>query len=211
MRSYYVLMFFCLKLFKLFDPLEELLHACLTELLETLRRLYHRPFKRQIRFGIELISIADDLFLKRLRDIADIRWQRQMLGFNLFTRDASARMTLTHEGTALQLVVGMPFIQRAEHPCTKESVTDIGLCAKTLDTGGIAPDDSDIMEHRGFLEKFLVKLQLRMRLGNLPTAVSHLATMHKQYPSEFILRRIKLIYDFIIIHIFCLLFKVYSL
>ena len=209
MRSYYVLMFFCLKLFKLFDPLEELLHACLAELLETLRRLYHRPFERQIRFGIELIGIADDLFLERLRDIADIRWQWQVLGFNLFTRDTSARMTLTHEGTALQLVVGMPFIQRTKHPCTKESMTDIGFRAKTLDAGSIAPDDADIVEHRGFLEKFLVKLQLRMRLGNLPTAISHLATMHKQYPSEFILRRIKLIYDFIIIHIFCLLFKVY--
>jgi hypothetical protein len=44
--------------------LEELLHPCLTELLETLSRLNHRPFERQIGLGIELIGITDDLFLE---------------------------------------------------------------------------------------------------------------------------------------------------
>ena len=80
-------------------------------------------------------------------------------------------------------------------------MTDIGFGTKALDTGGVTPDDTDIVKHRGILQKIVIKLQLRMGLDDLVTTISHLTAVHKQYPPEFILRRIKLIYDFTIFHI----------
>ena len=191
---------FCLILFKHFNPFQELSNALGTKLLKTLCRLYHRTFERQVGLGIELISIADDLLLERLWHVTDIHWQRQVLGLNLLTRDTCTCMTLTHEGAAFQLIVGMPFIQRTEHPCSYESVTDIGFGTKALDTGGVTPDDTDIMKHRGILQKIVIQLQFRMGLDDLVTAISHLTAVHKQYPPEFILRRIKLIYNLLIFH-----------
>jgi len=79
-------------------------------------------------------------------------------------------------------------------------MTDIGFCAKALNAWSIAAQNAYIMEHRRLFKEFRVELQLRMLPGNQQTTVCHLATMYHQYPPEFVLRRIILIYYTLVIH-----------
>jgi hypothetical protein len=80
-------------------------------------------------------------------------------------------MTFTYQRMTLP-----PFLSK--NLCTQHPMTDIRFCTETLDAWGIATEDADIMKHGGFLEKFLIKPQLRMGLCNLQTAVCHLTTVY---------------------------------
>ena len=123
-----------------------------------------------------------------------------MLSLDLFTGDTCASMALTHQGTALQVVVRTISIERPEHLGPNHTMTDIRLSAETLDAGGVAFHDTDVVEHRGLLEKLHIELQFRMQLGYLQASVCHLTGVNQQDPLQLIIIWIILVNDRFVIH-----------
>ena len=97
--------------------------------------------------------------------------QRQLLLFDIPFRETRTRVTFTHQCMALP-----PFL--SQDLCPQDTMTDIRLCAETLDARGITTEDTDVMQHRCFLQELLIEPQFRMCLCDLQTAVGHLSAMN---------------------------------
>ena len=87
-----------------------------------------------------------------------------------------------------------------QHPRPDDTVADIRLRAKALNAWCIACHDADVMQHRRFLKKFLVKPQLWVCMGYLQTTICHLPTVRQQNPAQLILLRIMQVYHLLPIH-----------
>ena len=99
--------------------------------------------------GEELVGIADELFFEGFGQIV-LLWQWQVLRNDVLTRQSCSRVALTDPCVALQSLA-------AQHGCAKYSVTDIGLGAETFDSGRVATDDADIVEHGCLLYELTVE------------------------------------------------------
>jgi hypothetical protein len=158
-------------LFKQVNPLEKALDASLSEFLQTLNGLSYRSFLIQTRLGIELVCITNHLFLKGVGLIIPIERKWQMLGHNLIFGETCTRMAFTDLSMAHKTSL-------TQQLTTYPSVTDIRLSTKALDAGGIASEDTDIVEHSSLLQELRIQLEFRMFAGNQQTTVGHLATVH---------------------------------
>ena len=101
--------------------------------------------------------------------------QRQLLLFDIPFRESCTRMTLTDKGMALPPLL-------AQKLRTNDTMTDIRLCPEALDTRGIATEDTNIVEHCGFLQELLIQTELWMGIGNLQATICHLTGVNHQNP-----------------------------
>lgn len=104
--------------------------------------------------------------------ITTIEGQWQVAGDYLLTTDSRTCMALADKRMTL-------IARLTQHPRPDDTMADVRLYAKALDTWRIACHDANVMQHRRFLKKFLVKPQLWVCMGYLQTTVCHLPTVRQ--------------------------------
>ena len=160
-------------LFKPLHPSLEDCHAIATKLLQAAHGLLWRFLYVKVRLGVELVGIADDLLLDALRRKVLMR-QRQVLTFYLSSSESGSCVPFCHSGMTGKALAAQDFP-------TQKAVTDVGLCAVTIDARSIDPNDADIMQHGSFPKERLVSFQLGMSLCNLQRPSRHITTMLEQH------------------------------
>ena len=131
----------------------------------------------KMALGEELVGIADDFFLEALGQQVAWRHDGQVLGYNLGSGDACARVALTHASMAIQA-------HAIEHAAPQDTVQDIGFGAVTVDAGGIGSTHADVVKHGSLFNKLDVDghMPVDETLGERHCQVGDVAAMMNQHP-----------------------------
>ena len=131
----------------------------MAEALETPHDALGRFFVVESRLRIELIGIADHLFLWGLRQVS---WQ------------TGTRMALCHTGMLRQPLL-------AKYPSAYSPVFHIGMLTTTKYAWRIGLDNAYVVKHGGFPKELAVETEFGMPFANGHTTLGHLTAMTQQY------------------------------
>ena len=141
----------------------------MAELLQRLGSLSNCQHTVRTRLRIELVSIAHQLLLQRLRREILYR-QGQLLAFYGFDGQPRSSMTLSHTGMTWKALSTQQFP-------TDDTMSDIRLRTITEDAGGMTPTDADVVQHGRLFQKLDINRQFAVFADNLQTTVSYLTTV----------------------------------
>ena len=158
--------------FKPFHPSPEDAKTLATELLQAAQGLLRCLLNVETRLGIELVGIADNLFLDAL-GCEVLTGQGQVLPLYLDGRKSCPRVPLRHAGMTGQPLAAQDFP-------TQEAMTDIGLRAETMDGRRISANTPDVVQHSRLPEERLVSTQFGVRLGYLQRPPRHVLAVPEQ-------------------------------
>ncbi len=96
-------------------------------------------FLAEVCLGVEAVGVADEFLLQGAGTIVFDR-HGEVLAYDLVDGDATACMPLCHIGMTWQTLFAQQF-------STQITMFDVLVCPCTVDFGGIAEDDADVMEH----------------------------------------------------------------
>lgn len=115
--------------------------------------------------GVELVGVADDLFLD---------------GFGLISGEAGTGVALAdagQRGGVLETLGG----EAAQEMAAYAAVGNVVVAAVAVDAGGVAEDDAYVVEHGAVGEELAVGMEFRMVVGDEEGMVAHLlAMMHEK-------------------------------
>lgn len=120
-----------------------------------------------MRLAIELIGVADNPLLQGFRYKIKGR-QGKFALTDLLSGESGSCMSLSHSRMLLQTFL-------TQKLSTKASMTDIGLSAMTQNAFSVRSENTNVVQHSGFIDKPDIELPFRMCKSNGERAASHLA------------------------------------
>lgn len=179
-------------------PFAELQYAVLTESPQALDGLFNAPLSFRMAFRVELVGVADNLFLQRLRHKVG-RGNVYVQHLQLLRRESGAGVAFAD---ACQLFVARTkcgigaFRLMAQDFGTQYAVMQIRCFAMTVDSGSIAAENPHIVQHGSVFQETPVQVPLRMSFDNLFHTLRHLPAVVQQQAAQIVVRRIIFSNDF---------------
>ena len=100
-----------------------------------------------------------------------------MLGDDGLGGQTSASVALGDTGMTRQSLAAQQF-------GAKKTMTDVWLMAKTLNARSIGEENTDVMEHSGFLEETQIKTKLGMTTGYVKREISNATAVGQEYVTQ---------------------------
>lgn len=148
-------------------------------------------FLTKVRLGVEAVGVADEFLFHSAGTIVLDRYG-EVLTYDLVDGDATACMPLSHIGMARQTLFAQQF-------CTKIAMFDVLMSSCAIYLGGIAEDDTDVMEHGSLFDEPSVHKPLFYPFGvgihNPKGTVPHLHGVGNQHMTEVGIRSVVLVYE----------------
>ena len=189
--------------FEFFTHLIESLDRFRTELLHRKANAVDGFFLLGRRLGVELVGQTNQLLFNSLWNKIAICGQRQLLTADVVSRQPGAGVSFADSGHSLQVEAIVRTIL-PQHGCSQRAVQQIGLLALTIDAGGIALQDANIMQQGAIVDELNVDLQtteLRVAQDG-ECLVSHLSAVQQKKTSQWSVFGVKMAYNVERIHLF---------